>query len=60
LQDFSLRWRVGFSVSQCRMEEVKAYIAGQEEHHKKVGFQDELRALFRKHRMNWDERYVWD
>jgi hypothetical protein len=25
-----------------------------------VSFQDELRALFRKHEQEWDERYVWD
>ena len=36
------------------------YIAGQEEHHRKVGFQDELRALLRKHEIEWDEKYVWD
>jgi hypothetical protein len=39
---------------------VKQYIANQEEHHRKIGFQDELRALLRKHETEWDERYVWD
>ena len=60
-QDFE--WQGGyadFSVSQSNLQEVKAYIAGQEEHHRKVGFQDELRALLRKHELQWDERYVWD
>jgi hypothetical protein len=23
-------------------------------------FQDELRGLFKKHDIEWDERYVWD
>jgi hypothetical protein len=23
-------------------------------------FQDELRALLRKHEIDWDEKYVWD
>jgi hypothetical protein len=23
-------------------------------------FQDELRALLRKHEIEWDEKYVWD
>jgi hypothetical protein len=32
----------------------------QEEHHRKIGFQDELRALLRKHEIEWDEKYVWD
>jgi putative transposase len=49
-----------FSVSQSKLPEVKEYIAGQEEHHRKIGFQDELRALLRKHEIEWDEKYVWD
>ena len=44
----------------CQSEQVKQYIAGQEEHHRKVNFQDELRALLRRHEMEWDEKYVWD
>jgi hypothetical protein len=47
-------------VSQSNLEPVKQYIAGQEEHHRKIGFQDELRALLRKHEFEWDEKYVWD
>src|SRR5450759_1391252 len=56
-------WQGGyadFSVSQSNLEPVKQYIAGQEEHHRKIGFQDELRALLRKHEIEWDEKYVWD
>ena len=56
-------WQAGyadFSVSQSNLEEVKQYIANQKEHHRKMSFQDELRALFRKHEQEWDERYVWD
>ena len=56
-------WQSGyadFSVSQSKLPEVKEYIAGQEEHHCKIGFQDELRALLRKHEIEWDEKYVWD
>ena len=57
------QWQGGyadFSVSQSNLEEVKAYIARQEEHHRKLSFQDELRILLRKHELPWDERYVWD
>jgi REP element-mobilizing transposase RayT len=57
------QWQGGyadFSVSQSNLEEVKRYIAGQEEHHRKLSFQDELRALLRRHDIEWDERYVWD
>ena len=49
-----------FSVSQSNLEQVKQYIAGQKEHHHKIGFQDELRALLRKHEIEWDEKHVWD
>ena len=49
-----------FSVSQANREEVKQYIARQEEHHRKLSFQEELRALLRRHEIEWDERYVWD
>jgi putative transposase len=50
----------GFSVSPSNLERVKKYIANQEGHHKKMGFQDELRALLLKHALEWDERYLWD
>jgi REP element-mobilizing transposase RayT len=50
----------GFSVSQSNVEEVREYIEAQAKHHRKMTFQDELRALFRRHEMEFDERYVWD
>ena len=59
----SFEWQGGyadFSVSQSELEEVKEYIARQEEYHRKMTFQDELRTLLRKHQVEWDERYVWD
>jgi REP element-mobilizing transposase RayT len=56
-------WQTGyaaFSVSQSNVEDVKRYIANQEEHHRRTSFQDELRAFFRRHEIVFDERYVWD
>lgn len=56
-------WQAGygaFSVSQSNLDEVKRYIEGQEAHHRKMTFQDELRALFRRHGIAFDERFVWD
>jgi len=50
----------GFSVSQSNLDQVTEYIARQDEHHRKQTFQDELRALLRKHNIEFDERYVWD
>jgi hypothetical protein len=65
-EQYSIRnfeWQGGyadFSVSASNLEQVTRYIEHQQEHHRKFSFQDELRALFRKHRVEWDERYVWD
>jgi len=42
------------------VEQVKHYIAHQEQHHQKINFQDELRELLTRHRIEWDDRYVWD
>ena len=59
----NFEWQAGyadFSVSQSNLEQVKSYIANQEQHHRKMSFQDEVRALLTKHEMEWDERYIWD
>ena len=56
-------WQAGygiFSVSASSVEQVKAYIEGQEEHHQTMTFQEEYRRFLRKHGVEWDERYVWD
>jgi REP element-mobilizing transposase RayT len=61
LADFE--WQGGyadFSVSQSNLAQVTAYIANQEEHHRKTNFQDEVRALLQKHKVDFDERYLWD
>jgi len=50
----------GFSVSHSNVDEVRKYIENQKLHHQKMSFQDELRALFRRHGIEFDERYVWD
>ena len=59
----SFYWQVGygaFSVSESGVEQVKEYIRNQKEHHRTMSFQDEMRELFRKHGIEYDERYVWD
>jgi REP element-mobilizing transposase RayT len=61
IQRFS--WQAGyaaFSVSQSNVEAVQEYIQKQEEHHRKTTFEEELRALFKRHGIEFDERYVWD
>ncbi len=56
-------WQAGyaaFSVSASNLEQVMKYIANQEEDHRRMTFQDDLRELLKRHGMEWDERYVWD
>src|SRR5439155_20498647 len=61
LKDFYWQGGYGaFSVSQSNVPVVKTYIANQEEHHRKVTFQDEFREFLRRHGVEWDERYGWD
>ena len=56
-------WQGGygaFSVSQSNLIEVIRYIENQEEHHKRMTFQDEYRAFLKAYGIVYDERYVWD
>ncbi len=51
-------WQRGygaFSVSQSGVDEVCAYIAGQEEHHKKLSFVDELKLFVQRYGLVWRE-----
>jgi hypothetical protein len=60
LQQFS--WQNGygaFSVSESLIEKVIKYIMNQEQHHQKISFQDELRLLLQKHKIEFEERYLW-
>ena len=59
----AFQWQSGygaFSVSPAHVEDLKRYIANQEEHHKMETFQDEFRRLCRKYDVAIDERYVWE
>jgi len=55
-------WQEGysaFSVSYSGMDKVMQYIAGQQEHHKKLSFEEELILLLQKHQIDYDPRYVF-
>ena len=61
MADFA--WQAGygvFSIGQSQVDDARAYIAGQEEHHRKISFQDEFRRLLERYDIAFDERYVWD
>jgi REP element-mobilizing transposase RayT len=54
-------WQTGytaFSVSQSKVGEVQAYISHQEEHHRKLTYQEEVVALLKKHGVDFDPRFV--
>lgn len=60
-QNFS--WQTGygaFAVSESQGAMVKKYIAEQEKHHRKTTFQEEYVMFLRRHRVQFDERYVWE
>ena len=59
----SFHWQSGygaFSISPSHVEQLRTYIANQEEHHRKESFQDEFRRLLAKYGIEYDERFVWD
>ena len=49
-----------FSVSFSQLDGVIQYIETQEEHHRKMSFQEEFLALLKKHRIEYDDRYLWE
>ncbi|BCU76534.1 IS200/IS605 family transposase [Luteolibacter sp. LG18] len=59
----AFEWQRGygsFSIGQSQLARLIEYIDGQEDHHRKIGFADEYRALLRKYKMQGDERFMWD
>jgi len=60
LDDFE--WQEGygaFSIGWSQVNVTLAYIGRQQEHHSKRGFQAEYVAFLKKHRIEYDPRYVW-
>ena len=56
-------WQDGygiFSVNPSEVEKVVAYIDGQQEHHKKRTYQEELLRFLKKYGVHYDERYLWN
>jgi putative transposase len=60
VKDFA--WQQGygaFTVSVSNLDAVKHYIAGQEQHHRTITFREEYVAFLEKHRVEYDQRYLW-
>ena len=56
-------WQVkygAFSVSVSQLDKTIQYIKNQAEHHRKMTFQEEFLNLLNKHRIAFDERYLWE
>ena len=64
-QDASFRvfkWQDGygaFTIGQSNVATLKRYIELQKTHHRRRSFEDELRDLLKKYRVEYDERYIW-
>jgi REP element-mobilizing transposase RayT len=56
-------WQAGygaFSIGESQADEVIRYIQNQEEHHRKMTFQEEFRKFLERYKVAYDEQYVWD
>ena len=56
-------WQSGygaFTVSKSRIEDVRAYLDEQEQHHRTRTFQEEFVALLEAHGIEYDEKFLWD
>ena len=54
-------WQAGygaFSVSRSHLDQVQRYIANQEDHHRRVSFEDEFRQFLDRHDIAYDPAYV--
>jgi putative transposase len=58
-----LVWQRGygaFAVSFSNLDAVQSYIENQPEHHCVRTFQEEFREMLVRHRIEFDERYIWE
>ena len=56
-------WQAGygaFSIGESQVDRVIAHIGQQEQHHRKMTFQEEFRRLLERYRIAYDERCLWD
>ena len=49
----------GFSVSQSVHDKTKKYIENQEEHHKRMSYQDEVKLFLEEYGIGYEEEYLW-
>ena len=59
----NFHWQDGygaFSIAKSDIRELKKYIAGQKEHHRKRTFKEELIDVLEEYGIAYDERYLWN
>jgi REP element-mobilizing transposase RayT len=59
----SFAWQTGyaaFAVSDSHRSNVIAYIQNQQEHHKRVTFDEEFLTFLKRHKIDYDPRFVLD
>jgi putative transposase len=57
------KWQNGYaaiSVGPTEVERIKRYIEKQKEHHKKKNFKEEFVEYLKRHKIMYNERYIWD
>jgi REP-associated tyrosine transposase len=55
-------WQVGyaaFAVSRSNVATVFDYIANQQEHHRRMTFEEEFKAFLERHGVAYDPRHLW-
>ncbi len=55
-------WQEGygaFSVSYSQVDKIVSYIRQQENHHRGKSFQQEYLGFLKRHKIEYDERYIW-
>lgn len=61
LRSFGWQRRYGaFTVSESAANTVRQYIRKQKEHHNGQSFEDEYKLLLQRHKIDFDEKYLWD
>jgi REP element-mobilizing transposase RayT len=56
-------WQAGygaFAVSCSNLPQMESYILNQAEHHRRRSFQDEFLIFLKRHRIAFEDRYLWD
>ena len=59
VSDFA--WQRGygaFTVSESNADDVRSYIARQQQHHQRISFRDEFIQFLKANRIQYDERYI--